>query len=1737
MMKFFNRSGFIQGLALSLSVVPALWAPVGQAANLSGALMSTFASSPIEIVQTVPPIVMLTMSMDHQYFFKAYNDFTDLKGDGKVERTYDDTFNYYGYFHAHRCYRYTDGTTSFAAVGVAAGTNKHYCDGTSSNAWSGNFLNWATMTRMDIVRKILYGGYRSTDTAANTTLERAHLPTDAHSFVKYYNGPDLALLTPFDTVKTDTTNGGNENGIDDADEGISICNTSYKSSGSSQGTTDTTPSVLPDPAPMMRVVRKNYALWAAHERYQCRYEDENNQDSSHTNSNQPAASGIKASAARPPRTDTLKTPGDASDHIVRVQVCQPGSFDSNDNLENCKAYGSNLKPEGLLQRYGLDGQIQFGLITGSYAKNISGGVLRKKVGALTDEVNIADGTFIAKTGTQPGIIRTLNAVRIYGYNYANGVYFGGGSGDNCPFQLTDIVEGDCRSWGNPMSEIYLEALRYFTLSGASRAPTAAFNADDTGSINGLVQDSWTTDPLGNNNECASLNAVVFNASVDSYDDNQTDGLDGIFTQTAKAATKAVGDGEGITGHQFFIGRTGANTNEICTAKQINDLGDAFGICPEAPTVRGSYHMAGLAYYAHTHDIRPTLTGEQKVRTFGVTLATSTPIIDVPIGTVAAATKHVRILPAYRLRKGGNNLNEALNNPTQDGAGQLVDFKIITPHTEVASAASTTPQTGTGHFFGKVYINWEDSEQGGDYDQDMWGVIEYRVNTNVSPATITVKTNGISASGGGAQQLFGYVLSGTNIDGFHAHNGFLGANFTDPTGVLGCTNCQMSNFGGAPPPGQTGARSVTYTVSDTPSAGILETPLFYAAKWGGFDDIDGDNTPNLQAEFDTKDIHGDVVAGGDGIPDNYFFVTNPSALEESLSTIFNTILERVSSGTSAAVVASDQQGNGAIFQAVYDPSKKDATAARNEVKWIGTLDALWVDSAGLLREDLGTKGKLDDYQTDQVVDIFYDETARRARIRRHTSSDPAKFVDSGTSLAELSDLNTIWNARDALADLDDATIATQRAYTSRADTGRHILTWIDTNTDGVPNNGEVINFVSTNIDPSNFRWLDMPTVAEAQALVDWTRGKNAGMTQFRARKLDYAGDGITTAHGFDEIMRLGDIVHSNPKSVSVPTQAYDVFDNDASYTPFFTKYRNRRQVVYVGANDGMIHAFNAGFFDPVAKEFKLSPHGEVDHPLGTELWAYVPKNLLPQLQWTARKDYSHVFYIDNSIRTFEAKIFDPADPDHPNGWGTVLVAAMSLGGGSDATGITIDTQGDGLGAANTDNNTRDDVKTKSAVVIMDVTNPEVPPKLLAELTPPNLQFTTSNPALVSIATPNANNPNKWFLVVGSGPTDLGSISYVSGTPPNQRFASLFVYDLSKLNLGLDDVAASELNGLQRTMPLTTPNVFIGDLVDADFNFNLRTDAVYFGTVGASSDDNAANQGSLFRLSVGEAADPAAWLDPFQLVSNLNQPFGSAPTLAFDAHLRRWVVAASGRYLTTGDRTTVRKQKLIGVIDKNPDGAGGVPAAPFSPQADLDSLIDVSNARVFSDGGVALDGSTTTTTTFKDLGNSILAVGGWQRNFTLATGSPAERGVRGVSVAGGIAFLPGFTPSSALCNSDGSTVQYGLSFTTGTGIPSGVFDQIPCSSCSHGRVESPPNPYKHTGPGDTAADWALRRDVGLGGASNVVLHAGGGGGGGDSSHGTADIYTSYSTAAISAIKARLGRPTLDGEISWREHRDDQ
>jgi type IV pilus assembly protein PilY1 len=99
------------------------------------------------------------------------------------------------------------------------------------------------------------------------------------------------------------------------------------------------------------------------------------------------------------------------DYSVRVRVC-----DSTVGLEsNCQQYpDGNYKPVGLLQRNGETRRMYFGLMTGSYAKNTSGGVLRKPIGDISNEIVSSTGQFDTSVN---GIIQTLSRLRIYGFDY------------------------------------------------------------------------------------------------------------------------------------------------------------------------------------------------------------------------------------------------------------------------------------------------------------------------------------------------------------------------------------------------------------------------------------------------------------------------------------------------------------------------------------------------------------------------------------------------------------------------------------------------------------------------------------------------------------------------------------------------------------------------------------------------------------------------------------------------------------------------------------------------------------------------------------------------------------------------------------------------------------------------------------------------------------------------------------------------------------------------------------------------------------------------------------------------------------------------------------------------------------------------------------------------------------------------------------------------------------------------
>jgi type IV pilus assembly protein PilY1 len=1493
----------------SLLVVPFLAVPASALPTVTD-----YDAVPPLLAESAKPLIMLALSKDHQLFYKAFTDYDDLDADGVVDIVYKHQLDYAGYFDSYKCYTYDATNQVFVPESIAS---DKYCTG-SAPRWSGNFLNWATMTRIDEVRKVLYGGYRSTDTATETVLERSYLANDAHSFAKYYDGDDLEKLTPFSSnnancgVEPSDKSGASFSTYKNCKQGlgITLCNTTRHAG--------TLLSQAVSNPPLVRAVKGNFSLWAANERMQCLFSGE--ASAAGGNGNNAAVTGIYAASSNPGSSDIAQERGGLStaDYAVRVKVCVSSALQGQ---EDCKAYpNGNLKPVGILQQFGDDGSADFGLMTGTYKRNKSGGVLRKNISPFTDEVNVAtDGTFKAAP-TTGGIVNTINQFRLVNYQFNSGSEGTYNSSDSCIWGRGSFSNGECTNWGNPFAEIMLECYRYF----AGKTPNTAFDADDSSYFSGLTRQTTWSNPQNSTTACSNLNVIGFNASTVSYDGDELAATSDLGTaSTAQQLTKTLGDGEAITGKYYFVGENGGSAvgdnNQICTPKAVSDLGLVEGTCPDAPRLDGSFRLAGIAHHAHISDLRSDIADKQVVTTHGVTLSPALPRVSVqnPVNG-----KRVSILPACR-------------NDSVGGNCAIVDFKIV------KQEVTSTEARGT------FYVNWEDSEQGGDYDQDMSGIVSYVLTST----GITISTD-VFGQSTPYRMGFGFVVSGTTEDGFHVLSGI--NNFNG----YGCTNCSEG----------AAAVSKSFTLGATSVAGstvgLLEQPLYYAAKWGGFRDSNANNRPDLVTEWDRKN-NATGATGADGIPDNYFLAINPNQLKANLTAILVSILERTASGTSAALVSNTGSGEGALFQALYNPRVADASGS-NAVGWVGSLHAMFIDRWGNMREDNATPfGTLT--SADNILDIYYDPYTKRTYVQRYAiTSSGARGAAVGTA-DDVLKMRPIWSAREALGQVADK--VTQRNYSELANTKRYIFTGVDRTGDGQIGFGAWLNEVEPFVPATfpngatdnQFRLLGLTNATKNKApdIINFIRGQE-GITGFRSRTLDYDGSGVAKP------WLLGDIVHSSPVSVGRPSASYDITYGDSTYAAFRQKYERRRQVVYVGANDGMLHAFNAGFYNPQTQTYELTGgNAEVQHPLGSELWAYVPYNLLPHLQWLTQADYPHVYYMDGPVRTFDVNIF-PDDATHPGGWGTIIVVGMRFGGGD----FTLDPNSDPEG------NAGDDITLRSAFVIMDVTDPEQPPVLLGEITHSGLGYTSAEPTLVKLRAPDALDGsyatpsiNRWLLLLGAGPGgyDATTRTNALNSAVSGKDAQIFVYDL-------------QAKSLISTLHSGHYNAFIGGITAADWNRDFSDDGFYFGTVGGSV---SAPTGSLKRGVITVSGSSLSFSTSTLL--DTGQPFSATPLTLRDLNDNFWVYGGTGRFYVVDDNNSTQTQSYYGV--KEPRTADALSLATVSKS----SLINTTQVQVFSGGQVRSATTLTSPVTlnngasvssFYDVVDEVANSSGWYFDFTRA-----------------------------------------------------------------------------------------------------------------------------------------------------------
>ena len=134
---------------------------------------------------------------------------------------------------------------------------------------------------------------------------------------------------------------------------------------------------------------------------------------------------------------------------------------------------------------------------------------------------------------------------------------------------------------------------------------------------------------------------------------------------------------------------------------------------------------------------------------------------------------------------------------------------------------------------------------------------------------------------------------------------------------------------------------------------------------------------------------------------------------------------------------------------------------------------------------------------------------------------------------------------------------------------------------------------------------------------------------------YRGDEITTGLAFrSRDSAMGDIINSGPVYVGPPTSSIP----DADYQAFYIANASRTPAVYVGANDGMLHALRA--------QTQGSLLG------GVELFAYVPGYSYPDLNDLTNPGYTHEVYVDTVPKVQEVKVGGT--------WKTVLLGASGNG---------------------------------------------------------------------------------------------------------------------------------------------------------------------------------------------------------------------------------------------------------------------------------------------------------------------------------------------------------------------------------------------------------------------------------------------------------------------------------------------
>ena len=598
------------------------------------------------------PTLTLAISVEHPTVGAAYRG------------NYVPATTYQGYFDPMSCYNYdkTAATKHFARSAGSDATS-HSC----ANGFSGNFLNWAGASSIDIMRLGLTGGDRIEDTESSTILQRAVIPANFYDDGAYFPRKVLSNAVARQALPASFFSSG-----DTSDVRISSCLNRIHIYSNGTGPTKSGTEACNDPSAVMGSILErqtngtfptsgnNPYTACANEGSACNFTGTReviygtttkwhrrivtngiNCTNDQWGADPAPGDGKKCYTRTTNSTVTVPMITEAGDNsmFVRVKACSASGSTLNDSRASvCQRYPSgNYKPVGNMQKYSDRIRLAaFGYLMDNGDQRY-GGVLRAPmtyVGPKTydangdpavdlnpnREWNPDTGVFIANPrNASEGISGVMNYLNTFGRTGTPGVYKG----------------------NDPVSELYYESLRY--LQGLAPTPQAVSDLTDARRAGFPVYSSWT-DPFeggsADKNYACLRNSILLIGDVNTHADRSipgnsiTSNFD--FARTSevnlsnnipnfKTWTRVVGGWEAGESISYLDGRGDSQVTSNTTTIRNTGLS---GLDDRSIGSGGksSYYMAGMAYWAHTHDIRGRDWSEATKRRPGMRVTTY--VVDV-----------------------------------------------------------------------------------------------------------------------------------------------------------------------------------------------------------------------------------------------------------------------------------------------------------------------------------------------------------------------------------------------------------------------------------------------------------------------------------------------------------------------------------------------------------------------------------------------------------------------------------------------------------------------------------------------------------------------------------------------------------------------------------------------------------------------------------------------------------------------------------------------------------------------------------------------------------------------------------------------------------------------------------------------------------------------------------------------------------------------------------------------------